>query len=190
MRKAHRLEGFDSDLVLLERVQAKDALAFESIYRIYSPKLARFLRRFISYPQLAEEIIQETLIVVWDRPDSFIGDSKLSTWIFGIAYRKALKALRTHEPPVEDPEAEQRASLEPTPEDALGSRKVQALLMRAVGELSAEHRAVVVFTYFDGLRYRDIAEIMGCPVDTVKTRMYHARRQLRRSLPGDLPDWL
>ncbi len=190
MRTAQKRDEAESDLALLARVQAGDPEAFETIYRLYSPRLARFLRRFVAYPQLTEEIIHETLLVVWDRPQTFSGESKLSTWIFGIAYRKALRALRTHEEPIEDPGADERASLDPTPEDALGRQRARVLLLQAVGALSHEHRAVVEHSYFDGMRYRDIAELMGCPVDTVKTRMYYARRQLKRILAGELPDWL
>ncbi len=56
--------------------------------------------------------------------------------------------------------------------------------------LSADHRAVVDLTYFHGMGYREIADIMGCPIDTVKTRMFHARRKLQRVIPGDASDWL
>jgi len=59
-----------------------------------------------------------------------------------------------------------------------------------MARLSAEHRAVVDLTYFHDLGYREIAEIVGCPVDTVKTRMFHARRRLRQALPGELADWV
>jgi RNA polymerase sigma factor (sigma-70 family) len=64
------------------------------------------------------------------------------------------------------------------------------LLAGAIGALSTDHRTVVELTYFHNLGYRDIAEIMGCPVDTIKTRMFHARRQLRRHLSGGPEDWL
>ena len=62
--------------------------------------------------------------------------------------------------------------------------------MAVMNGLSADHRAVVDLTYFHGLGYREIAEIMSCPVDTVKTRMFHARRRLKAAFPGSLPDWL
>jgi RNA polymerase sigma-70 factor (ECF subfamily) len=63
-------------------------------------------------------------------------------------------------------------------------------LLRAMDQLSADHRAVVDLTYFPGMGYREIAEIVDCPVDTVKTRMFHARRRLRQAIPGQLADWL
>ena len=101
-----------------------------------------------------------------------------------------MKALRSHQDPVEDKAAEERVSLEPTPEDQFARDRTRALLLQAMAELSPEHRAVVEFTYFHEMGYQEIAEIMSCPVGTVKTRMFHARRQLRRRLAGELPDWL
>jgi RNA polymerase sigma-70 factor (ECF subfamily) len=172
------------------RICVKDLSAFEELYRTYHPRLARFLVKLIHRPQMVEEVLNDTLMVVWERADTFNGASKLSTWIFGIAYRKAMKALRKQDDPIEDPQAEQRASLDPTPEDELSRQKAQVLLRRAIGDLSPEHRAVVEFTYFHEMGYREIAEIMKCPVDTVKTRMFHARRHLKRRLAGELPDWL
>jgi RNA polymerase sigma-70 factor (ECF subfamily) len=81
-------------------------------------------------------------------------------------------------------------SLDATPEEELGFDRRRAMLMNAIAALSPEHRAVVDFTYFQEMGYREIASIMGCPVDTVKTRMFHARRHLKRRLAGDLPDWI
>jgi RNA polymerase sigma-70 factor (ECF subfamily) len=130
------------------------------------------------------------MLVVWNRPDSYNGASRLSTWIFAIAYRKALKALRRCDDPQEDLQAQQRASGEIGPEQALRLRQSQDALAAAMRHLSPDHRAVVDLTYFHEMGYREIAEIMACPVDTVKTRMFYARRHLKRVLAGALQDWL
>jgi RNA polymerase sigma factor (sigma-70 family) len=175
---------------LISQIAKGDLRAFEELYRIYRPRLTRFVINMIRRPQLAEEVLNDTMLVVWNRPDSFNGSSKVSTWIFAIAYRKALNALRRQDEPMEDVGAELRPSHESGPEQQLGQRQVQELLLSAMGELSADHRAVVDLTYFHETGYREIAQIMGCPVDTVKTRMYHARRHLKRILAGQLADWL
>jgi RNA polymerase sigma factor (sigma-70 family) len=180
----------DNDARLMARIRAKDVDAFEELYRNYHSRLTRFLFNLVRRPPIIEEVLNDTLMVVWDRSDSFNGASKLSTWIFAIAYRKAMKALRRQDEPVEDRWAEERASAGPSPEDDLGRQKMQVLLMRAISELSPDHRAVVDFTYFHEMGYREIAAIMDCPVDTVKTRMFHARRHLKRRLAGELPDWI
>jgi RNA polymerase sigma-70 factor (ECF subfamily) len=180
----------DEDARLIARIREKDMDAFEALYRNYHTRLSRFLLRLISRPQMVEEVLNDTLMVVWEKAESFTGASKLSTWIFAIAYRKAMKALRKQDDPMDDSVMEERASLDPTPEDDFGHGRRRAMLLKAMEELSPEHRAVINFTYFQEMGYREIASIMDCPIDTVKTRMFHARRHLKRRMTGDLPDWL
>ena len=178
------------DVRLIDRIAGKDLRAFEELYRIYHPRLSRFLKNMLHRAPLVEEVLDDTMMVVWRQPERYNGKSKVSTWIFAIAYRKALKALKRHDEPVEDKHAEARESTEADPEQQVGHRQVQQVLQGAINELSQDHRAVVDLTYFHGIGYREIAEIMACPVDTVKTRMYHARRHLRNKLSGQLSDWL
>ena len=178
------------DLRLLRRVAGGDKRAFEDLYRLYHPKLTRFLSHLLRKPELVEEVLNDTLMAVWRRPDAYSGASKLSTWIFAIAYRKALRARSSLDEPVEDKDADSRASDEAGPEQQLGRRQVQGALLSAMDELSPDHRTVVDLTYFHEIGYSEIAEIMACPVDTVKTRMFHARRYLKTLLAGNLADWL
>lgn len=180
----------DDELQLIARIRARDLRAFESLYRRYHPRLSRFLTNLMRRPHLVEEVLNDTMLVVWNRPDSYNGASRLSTWIFAIGYRKALKALSRYDDPLEDLQAESRASAEPGPELQLGRRQAHEALLEAMGELSPDHRAVVDLTYFHEMGYREIAEIMDCPVDTVKTRMFYARRHLKRGLAGALTDWI
>ena len=175
---------------LLERVKARDVDAFERLYRLYQPRLARFLSNLLRRPQLVEEVLDDTMMVVWQTAASFRGTSKLSTWVFAIAYRKALKARARWPDPVEDDERDLRASNDAAPDAELEQERLRKALVGAMAGLSAEQRAVVDLTYFHGLGYREIAEILSCPVDTVKTRMFHARRRLKQALSGTLADWL
>ncbi len=146
--------------------------------------------QILKRPQLVEEVLNDTMLVVWRQPERYNGKSKVSTWIFAIAYRKALKALRGRDEPVEDSQAAERVSPDDGPEQQLGRAQARAALVVAMGELSADHRAVVDLTYFHECGYREISELMDCPVDTVKTRMFHARRRLKSLLSGKLADWL
>ena len=175
---------------LIARIRQRDLAAFETLYRGYQPRLTRFLGNLVRRPQIVEEVLDDTLLVVWERPDSFNGNSKLSTWIFAIAYRKAMKALRRQDEPMEDPDADLRPSPDPGPDAEANHQRIRLALADAIGHLSADHRAVVDLTYFHEIGYREIAEIMQCPVDTVKTRMFHARRHLKRTLAGEFADWL
>ena len=187
--EAARSGGLD-ELALLERVKSHDVDAFERLYRIYQPRLVRFLINLIQRPQLVEEVLDDTMMVVWQTAGAFRGTSKLSTWIFAIAYRKAIKARVRWPDPVEDQELHVRVSEEPLPGEQLHQDRLHDALVNAMAQLSADQRAVVDLTYFHGLGYREIAEIVDCPVDTVKTRMFHARRRLKTALSGTLADWL
>jgi len=186
---ARRSSGLE-ERELLERVRERDLRAFERLYRIYQPRLARFLFNLVQRPQVVEEVLNDTMMVVWDTADSFRGTSKLSTWIFSIAYRKAIKARLRWPDPVEDQTFDTRVSNDPGPDEELDHQRLHEALMKAMNELSSDHRAVVDLTYFHGMGYREIADIMNCPVDTVKTRMFHARRRLKQAMGGRLEDWL
>lgn len=175
---------------LLDRVSTGDLRAFEKLYRIYQPRLARFLINLLRRPQLVEEVLNDTMMVVWQTAGKFRGASRPSTWIFAIAYRKAMKAKARWPDPVEDPPLDNRVSHDPAPDEQVQQSSLHDALVMAMDALSADHRAVVDLTYFHGMGYREIAEIMGCPVDTVKTRMFHARRRLRDAMSGSLTDWL
>lgn len=175
----------------LAGIAAGQMRAFELLYRAYHPRLTRFLERMTRRPGMVEELLNDTMMVVWRRAATFNGQSKVSTWVFAIAYRKALKALHQVDDAVEsDGHDERAAASDDEPEHRLGQRQLHAVLMRALQGLSAEHRAVVDLTYFHGMGYREIAEVVDCPVDTVKTRMFHARRRLRLMLGGRLEELL
>ena len=174
----------ERDLELIRRVAEKDRRAFEVLYEIYYPRLFRFLLRFTRRTDLVEEILNDAMFVVWRKAAGFREQSRVSTWVFGIAYRKALKAVarqRRLRPEVSTEEAGRGELGEPDRE--LERWELRDLLEGALDRLSAEQRAVVELTYYHGYAYREIAEIVDCPVNTVKTRMFHARRRLREMLP-------
>jgi RNA polymerase sigma-70 factor (ECF subfamily) len=179
---ASRWSAHDAqDAALLQRIAGGNRAAFEALYRTYFTRLGRFLQRMLRRPPLIEEVINDTMYVVWQRASSYTGESKASTWIFGIAYRKALKALAEIDDPVE-PDEDEEPHDETTAADALLQSELRFLLNQAIGRMTAEHRAVIELTYYHGCPYREIAQIMGCPIETVKTRMFYARRRLRELL--------
>jgi RNA polymerase sigma-70 factor (ECF subfamily) len=167
------------EIDLIHRVAARDRSAFDALYRGYHPRLKRFVERVTRRPQLVDEIVNDTMLVVWRRASSYNLRSAPSTWIFGIALRCALKALKSLDAPVAfDPDAcaEQVSA---GPEAVVQQAETRARIEQALRALSSDHRAVVELCYFEGRSCAEIAAIVQCPVNTVKTRMYHARRQLR-----------
>jgi RNA polymerase sigma factor (sigma-70 family) len=177
------------DDTLLQLIGAGDRLAFEAFYRAYLPRLGRFLQRLLRRPQMVEEVLNDAMLVVWRTAANFKGQSKVSTWVYSIAYHKALKAMSKLDDPVEyDPDLLESEQLEP--ERYLMQEQQTALLWGIIDQMSAEHRAVIELTYYHGYTYQEIAEITGCPINTVKTRMYHARRRLESKLSERKQDFL
>jgi len=128
------------------------------------------------------------MFVVWEKAATYDPKFKPSTWIFGIAFNKARQAVR-------DAKRDEEESLDEIDEDSswlgkldanIGQLEMDEWLDYALAKLSPEHRAVIELTYYEGLHYSEIATIMGCPENTVKTRMYHARKNLALLLnPAD-----
>jgi RNA polymerase sigma-70 factor (ECF subfamily) len=183
----------ERDRELLRRISQGDRDAFRELYLAYHRRLARFLTRLTRRREDAEEVISETLWIVWQRAGDFRDASRVSTWIMGIAYRRVLKVIRraaTHE----------RAMLleaidsEPWASDSSQSLADRQLLERGLARLPLEQRLALELTYYMDCSCEEVAEIMDCPVNTVKTRMFNARRKLRLFLaeldthrPGERP---
>lgn len=179
-----RLPDNANELRMLTGISAGNRRTFEVLYRLYFPRLTRFLDRILRNTVLIEEIVNDTMWTVWQRADSFDHSCKVSTWIFAIAYRKALKALKTWDVPVDaDPDlCAGEAGLQP--EAVLDRHELSQLVGDALDAIPLEQRIVVNLAYYHGMHYEEIAEIMDCPVNTVKSRMLHARRRLKALLAG------
>ncbi len=166
----------ERELELLRLVVLRDRAAFRELYLIYHRRLARFLMRMTTHHELIEEIINDTLWTVWQKAGDFRGASRVSTWIVGIAYRRALKAFRRSG-------RVSSADDDAVAVDAHSADEDREWIERALEELPIEQRSVLELSYLLGHSCEEIADIMQCPVNTVKTRMFHAREKLRRSLP-------
>jgi RNA polymerase sigma factor (sigma-70 family) len=171
---------------LIGLITAGDRYAFENLYRNYFPRLARFLTRMTRQLPLIEEIVNDTMLVVWQKSHTYDASSKVSTWIFAIAYRKALKATRSFDEPVDSDLDQCPGDPSGDPENLCSQKQESRMVGRALDALSIEQRTVVNLTYFHGMGYSEIAEIMECPVNTVKTRMFHARHRLKVILSGSM----
>lgn len=186
-RRSARTQGAEaSEVRLIALIESGDRAAFAQLYRAYFPRLARFLDRMTRNPTLIEEIVNDTLLVVWQRAASFNHSSKVSTWIFAIAYRKALKAIHTLDEPVEADFELEPGAVDHEPEYALSLQQLQQQVAGALDALPPVQRSVVNLAYYHGMGYDEIAAIMDCPVNTVKTRMFNARARLRVLLTGPL----
>jgi RNA polymerase sigma-70 factor, ECF subfamily len=173
----------DGDLPELQLIARGDRAAFERLFRAYEHRLYRYLLGLVRAPQTAEELQGDVMLEVWKSAARFRGQSKVSTWIFGIAHHKAMDSLRRHAPQVID-----LAALAEVPDPQRGPEEVALAgsLMHGVREaldaLSPEHRSVLELTFINGYSQAEIAGIVGCPLNTVKTRVFYAKQQLRRLL--------
>jgi len=151
-----------------------DRAAFAKLYNRYYSRLFRFLHRMCRDYGLAEEGVNDAMLVVWRTADSFRGSSKVSTWILGIGYRQCLKKLRKRRiPRVDEPKHFEVAA------NNSDSVELNELITTALRELTAEHRMMIESVLYLGMTYREVAELAGCPVNTAKTRVHAARKRLR-----------
>jgi RNA polymerase sigma-70 factor, ECF subfamily len=161
--------------------------AFAQLYRRHHVRLARFLRRFTVRHELIDEVINDTMWVVWQKAAEFRGDSKVSTWIIGIAYRCMLKALRSGAAAEEIGEglldAHELAQAAAWHDDGAASTELQDWLARGLKTLPEDQRVTLELAYFMGLSCEEVATVMGCAAGTVKARMFHARVRLRNVMP-------
>ena len=189
-------EATARELELLRRIGAGDREAFKTFYFEYSPRIGRFLLKMLKHPERVEEVMNDVLMTVWQSAAQFDPDKgRFTTWLFGIAHNKALKALerdRRHSveqavdieddgvnPLEEGPDA----ALDPsTPEKTVLGWELGDLLEAALDRLSPEHRMVLELAFSEGRSYQEIAEIVGCPPNTVKTRVFHAKKKLHEWL--------
>ncbi len=174
------------DLALLQLVVGGDRDAFRSLYDRYYQPLFRFIYRITRRTDLAEEGAADAMLVVWQKAKSFQQRSRVSTWIMGIGYRKGLKLAEQSKRRAEriaPMESDHIDELSAGHTEHMDTATLQDWLDAGMRRLPAEQRAVVELTYFHGYSYAEIAGILSCPVNTVKTRMFHARARLRQILP-------
>jgi RNA polymerase sigma-70 factor (ECF subfamily) len=169
------------EALLLQRIAARDRHALEELYHAYHRRLSRFLLRLAPRYDFADEVINDTFWVIWRKAGEFRGASQVSTWIMGIAYRRALRALRAARH--EDAVAQRLRDGGAEDHDSGDAVATQDWLAQAMRELPEEQRLALELAYFMGHSCEEIAVITGCPVGTVKARMFHAREKLRRCLP-------
>lgn len=176
----------EGEACLVGRIAAGDRRAFEVLYRAYFPRLARFLQRMARNAALIEEVVNDTMLVVWQKAATFDGSSKVSTWVFAIAYRRACKALRALDEPIESDGEEREAPDSDRPEWQFERLRLAHAIDTALAALPLAQRTAFQLTFYHDMAYTEIAEIMDCPVNTIKTRLFHARKRLALLLEHQL----
>jgi RNA polymerase sigma-70 factor (ECF subfamily) len=172
-----------SDEVLIGRIANGDRLAMQVLYARHHVRVFRFVVRLVRDEPAAEDLISEVFLDVWRQAGRFEGRSSVSTWMLAIARFKALSALRRR--PDEEYDEESAAAVEDAsddPETALEKKDKGALIRKCLAGLSAQHREIIDLAYYHDKSVEEVAEIVGIPENTVKTRMFYARKRLSELL--------
>ncbi len=162
---------------MLERIASRERDAVAELYRRYHARLFKFVFRFTRSHAESDELVNDIMLIVWNSAASFRAESKVSTWIFGIAYRQALKRLSRKQLAVAH-------EVDPADvADTSASRLEQEDWIRqAIDALPAAQRLALYLVFYLGLSYEEVAKVTDCPVNTVKTRMFHARKKMKELL--------
>ena len=172
----------ERDALLLKRIAEGDRDAFTELYKLFQPRLIKFCSRMLKNDvALAADIADEAMIEVWKSAGTFSGLSQPSTWIHSIARFRMIGYLRKNKEVLQDDNFEQLniedTDLQPDDEMAITERNEQ--LTKDIGKLSDKHREVIELVYFRELSIRDISVMLDVSENTVKTRMFYARKHLK-----------
>lgn len=171
-----RAESLCEDLSLLRRIATGDRSAFRSLYDRHADRVFRFAISIVRRAHLAEDVLQETMVVVWKRAKTFRGDAKVSTWILGIARNVAFNLLRREK------RGERLPDERPGGGDPAERVEMAIRVERALATLPDHHREVMHLVFYEEMSVREAAEVLGIPEGTVKSRMHHARKTLAKEL--------
>ena len=172
-----------SDEVLIGRIARGDRLAMQVLFARHQLRVHRFVYRLVGNQAVAEDLISEVFLDVWRQADRFEGRSAVSTWLLAIARFKALSFMRRK--PDEELNEETAGALEDKsddPEVLVQKKDKSTALRKCLQVLSPEHREVIDLVYYHEKSVQEVAEIVGVPEATVKTRMFYARKRLSELL--------
>ena len=170
---------------LLQRIAERaDPAAFRELYEAYGPRVKAYMMRQGADAGTAEDLAQETLLTVWRKAALYAGDrGSMTTWVFAIARNLRIDRLRREVPWQELPEGRlTEASSEPLPDEAMAEKERQERVQAALAELPPEQKDVVILAYLEGLSHSEIADRLGLPLGTVKSRMRIAYQKIRQTL--------
>ena len=172
-----------SDEILIGRIANGDRLAMQVLFARHHVRVFRFVLRLVRNDATAEDLISEVFLDVWRQAGKFEGRSQVSTWLLSIARFKALSVLRRKpESELDDETAEAIEDTSDTPDVTLEKKQKADIIRKCLSGLSNEHREIVDLVYYHEKSVEEVAEIVGIPEATVKTRMFYARKKLAELL--------
>jgi RNA polymerase sigma-70 factor (ECF subfamily) len=175
-----------SDEQLLARIAAGDRGTLATLYARHHVRLYRFLLRLVNNTAAAEDLTSEVFLEIWKHAHRFEGRSQVSTWMLSIARHRAMSALRRRaDEPLDETAAAEIADTADGPEAILLKQRQASALRKCLARLSPAHREIIDLVYYHAKSIAEVAEIIGAPQNTVKTRMFYARKKLAEALAAD-----
>jgi RNA polymerase sigma-70 factor (ECF subfamily) len=186
----------DADALLVERVRLGDTRAFEMLVVKYQRRIERLIARMVRDVDLVPDITQETFIRAYRAMPNFRGDSAFYTWLYRIAVNTAKKSLLELKRDLlvtegqragtdendETSRIENELSHDETPEALMASKEIAAAVNSSIEALSEDLRQAITLREIEGLSYEEIAEVMNCPIGTVRSRIFRAREAIAARL--------
>jgi RNA polymerase sigma-70 factor (ECF subfamily) len=176
---AHTDQIDQADRSMLQQVAAGEEKALTVLYEKYGQRLYAYAYRLTGDAAQAEDLLQDTLVVVWQSAGRFRGEGRVIAWLLGIVHHQALKSMRHRPQPLTADMEEKLSSTSPLPEEVVQTSDQAERVRKAIKTLSSEHREVLELIFFQKLSYEEAARVINCPVGTVKSRINHARLQMR-----------
>jgi RNA polymerase sigma-70 factor, ECF subfamily len=176
---AGRQASDTSDLDLIRSIAARDKQAMQILFARHNVRVFRFLARFVGDKSAAEDLVSEVFLDTWRQAGRFQGRSQVTTWLLAIARNKALSALqRRSNEELDEHAAAALEDLQDGPEVTVQNRQKAEVLLNCLRQLSLAHREVIDLVYYHEKSIDEVAEITGIPQNTVKTRMFYARKRI------------
>ncbi len=169
---------------LLRRIARKDQASFRTLYELFGRRVYAFLVHRFQNESLAEEVVSDTLLHVWNAPDAFRGESAFSTWLLGVARFKMLERLRQRPTGTEDIDEVDESLLveETSPEHVAAMQQRREGVRECLDVLPAEQRECMHLAYYEGWTLEEIAELMKQKKETIGTRLFYARKKIQACL--------
>ncbi len=175
----HSMTQPTDDLDLILRIQAGDDDAVRDLYARHGQHLYAYALRLTNDPATAEDVTQNTLITAWRSVQSFRGEGRPIAWLLGIVHHTAMKAMRNRASGIDQTSDETIPDRQPSPEEQAQGQDRKRWVREGLQSLSSEHRAILELVFYQGLSLNEAAEVLACPVGTVKSRLSYARQHLR-----------
>jgi RNA polymerase sigma-70 factor (ECF subfamily) len=177
------------ELDLIRRIKAGDDDSMRVLYAHYGQRMYAYALQLTNDPATAEDVTQHTLITAWRTAGSFRGEGRLIAWLLGIVHHTAMKAIRNTNTYADQVAEETVPDHLPSPEEHAQGQELKRWVREGLESLSFEHRTVLELVFYQGLSLNEVAQVLDCPLGTVKSRLSYARQHLRGVLARTEENW-